>query len=428
MKRFISITILLFSFFLLYNADALAVGSANVPPMPNTLNPQFSAGSPEGLFYDSLRPYGEWVWVQPNGWCWYPYNMPIDWRPYTNGYWAYTDYGWTWCSDEPWGWACFHYGTWDFDISYGWLWCPGTIWSPAWVVWRCGGDWIGWAPCPTRFRWHEGRGFDLRGVDLDNIIPRHEFCFVDIDHFSDEHLRDRILPVERNVGAFHSTRASLNIDIEKGHIVNHLPVQGDLEKRLGHPIQRFQIVNSDTITFSRPLGKNNQIPVFRPDAAQLVARHNEIIKAMNKESAKVPAELVNRQEAERRALQEQHDARMRNLEAAHQQELNQTTNRANIEQLQKQHEQERAALQEETQRESQLLQNYHQRERNFSPPGDGQSRRFIVPSRQIPQCNRYPKWKTEELNAAVAQNNNVVMVTAAAAVAAAESVAAIKET
>lgn len=103
MKRFISITILLFSFFLLYNADALAVGSANVPPMPNTLNPQFSAGSPEGLFYDSLRPYGEWVWVQPNGWCWYPYNMPIDWRPYTNGYWAYTDYGWTWCSDEPWG-------------------------------------------------------------------------------------------------------------------------------------------------------------------------------------------------------------------------------------------------------------------------------------------------------------------------------------
>lgn len=92
--------------------------------------------------------------------------------------------------------------------------------------------------------------------------------------------------MERNVGAFHSTRASLNIDIEKGHIVNHLPVQGDLEKRLGHPIQRFQIVNSDTITFSRPLGKNNQIPVFRPDAAQLVARHNEIIKAMNKESAK----------------------------------------------------------------------------------------------------------------------------------------------
>jgi hypothetical protein len=59
-----------------------------------------------------------------------------------------TEYGWTWVSDWDWGWAPFHYGRWLTIGGYGWCWVPGTIWGPAWVSWRYGGGYAGWAPLP----------------------------------------------------------------------------------------------------------------------------------------------------------------------------------------------------------------------------------------------------------------------------------------
>ena len=47
-------------------------------------------------FYDSLSPYGEWIDVGDYGACWSPANVDPEWSPYTDGYWAYTDAGWTW--------------------------------------------------------------------------------------------------------------------------------------------------------------------------------------------------------------------------------------------------------------------------------------------------------------------------------------------
>src|SRR5262245_9806326 len=64
------------------------------PPIPDAA-PTNSAVT---MFYYSLAPYGEWLWVEPYGWVWSPNNVAPDWRPYTDGSWAYTDCGWTWVS------------------------------------------------------------------------------------------------------------------------------------------------------------------------------------------------------------------------------------------------------------------------------------------------------------------------------------------
>jgi len=97
-------------------------------------------------FYDQLAPYGTWVQDDYYGDVWIP-NVDQDFRPYaTNGYWAQTEYGNTWVSDYPWGWATFHYGRWHYDDYYGWEWIPGHHWAPAWVSWRHGGGYYGWAP------------------------------------------------------------------------------------------------------------------------------------------------------------------------------------------------------------------------------------------------------------------------------------------
>lgn len=43
-------------------------------------------------FHDALQPFGEWFKNPQYGWSWQPYNVSIDWRPYTQGHWIYTDY------------------------------------------------------------------------------------------------------------------------------------------------------------------------------------------------------------------------------------------------------------------------------------------------------------------------------------------------
>jgi len=93
-----------------------------------------------------LAAHGNWVQVGPYGRCWRPARVGLEWRPYCSGEWVWTDCGWYWSADEPWAWACYHYGGWVYDSSVGWVWVPDVVWAPAWVSWRVGGGHIGWAP------------------------------------------------------------------------------------------------------------------------------------------------------------------------------------------------------------------------------------------------------------------------------------------
>jgi len=102
------------------------------------------------VFYRELSPYGRWIRTVEFGMVWIP-RVGRDFHPYaTNGYWTMTNYGNTWVSNYSWGWGPFHYGRWYYDNSYGWAWIPGYEWAPAWVVWRSGGGYYGWAPMGPR--------------------------------------------------------------------------------------------------------------------------------------------------------------------------------------------------------------------------------------------------------------------------------------
>jgi hypothetical protein len=101
-------------------------------------------------FRIALEPYGAWRHHRRFGDVWIPVNRPRDWRPYTVGHWVYTDdYGWYWVTDDEeanWGWITYHYGRWYRDADYGWVWIPNDVWGPAWVDWRYGDQYVGWAP------------------------------------------------------------------------------------------------------------------------------------------------------------------------------------------------------------------------------------------------------------------------------------------
>ena len=72
-----------------------------------------------GMFYDSLSSYGSWFDTPDYGYVWQPVVVrDRTWRPYTRGRWVCSDHGWTWISDEPFGWATYHYGRWA--LVRGW--------------------------------------------------------------------------------------------------------------------------------------------------------------------------------------------------------------------------------------------------------------------------------------------------------------------
>jgi hypothetical protein len=102
-------------------------------------------------FQAALEPYGQWRQDPRWGVVWVPDGRPAGWRPYTVGHWVYTDdWGWFWISDDDeadWGWVTYHYGRWIHDRG-SWFWVPGDEWAPAWVNWRRGDSFVGWAPLP----------------------------------------------------------------------------------------------------------------------------------------------------------------------------------------------------------------------------------------------------------------------------------------
>ncbi len=162
-------------------------GSMNVGLFRATADLEVSVGvsiHSTAEFYEPLAPHGAWFEAGSYGRCWHPTGVAVDWRPYCDGYWEWTDCGWYWVSDEPWAWACYHYGSWIDDPNVGWCWVPDVEWAPAWVSWRIGGDYVGWAPCgprgvviaPSCFVFVEGRHFNER-VRPGNVIVNNTLIF-----------------------------------------------------------------------------------------------------------------------------------------------------------------------------------------------------------------------------------------------------------
>ena len=133
-------------------------------------------------FHTALNPHGSWLQHATLGWIWQPNVLAQirDWRPYAhNGRWLSTDQGWYWHSDEPWGWAVFHYGRWGHDLKLGWYWVPDTTWGPSWVTFRSEARHLGWAPLPP------GANFTRAGLSFRGQLVGLNYAFgLGLAHYS----------------------------------------------------------------------------------------------------------------------------------------------------------------------------------------------------------------------------------------------------
>jgi hypothetical protein len=197
------------------------------------------------FIYDNLSG-GNWIEVGGYGYGWQPDVAVSDpnWRPYSDGYWAYTDYGWTWISYEDFGWATYHYGRWANLADYGWVWFAESDleWGPAWVSWRTGGDYIGWAPLPPG-----GPGVVYEGqpigdnVDITFDIGPEYYNFCDVRFIGEPVLRERIFPPVQNVTYITNTVNVTNITVQNNVVYNYGPNFNVVNKYSSRPIQRLTI-------------------------------------------------------------------------------------------------------------------------------------------------------------------------------------------
>jgi uncharacterized protein DUF6600 len=205
-------------------------------------------------FYDNLSG-GNWIDVEGYGYGWQPDVAVNDqnWRPYADGYWAYTDDGWTWISYEDFGWATYHYGRWANLSDYGWIWFPGDDldWGPAWVSWRTGGDYVGWAPLPPRGAGvvYEGRPIGPQ-VDIEYDIGPEYYNFCEIRYIGEPVLRNYIAPRVQNVTYINNTVNVTNITVSNNVVYNYGPNYEVLSAQSARPIQRLNIERQSATNLS----------------------------------------------------------------------------------------------------------------------------------------------------------------------------------
>src|SRR5881398_2038773 len=206
------------------------------------------------FFYDNLSG-GNWIDVEGYGYGWQPDLAVNDqnWRPYADGYWAYTDDGWTWVSYEDFGWATYHYGRWANLTDYGWVWFPGEDldWGPAWVSWRTGGDYVGWAPLPPRGPGvvYEGRPIGPQ-VDIEFDIGPEYYNFCEVRYIGEPVLRSYIAPRVQNVTYINNTVNVTNITVQNNVVYNYGPNYEVLSAHSNRPIQRLSIERQSAANLS----------------------------------------------------------------------------------------------------------------------------------------------------------------------------------
>jgi hypothetical protein len=211
------------------------------------------------FFYDNVGSDGSWVEMADYGYCWQP-SVAVSnssWRPYSDGYWAYTDVGWTWVSYEDFGWATYHYGRWTRLRDRGWFWVPGREWGPAWVSWRTGGDYVGWAPLPPL-----GGGVDydnrpINGqVDVEFDIGPAYYNFVDVRYIGEPVLRERIFEPSLNVTYISQTVNVTNITYTNSTVYNYGPDYNTLNRYSTRPIRRMTLERDANVDLSAAVKSN----------------------------------------------------------------------------------------------------------------------------------------------------------------------------
>jgi len=326
-----------------------------------------------GYSYNYLSPYGTWVSMDPYGYVWCPRHMGYRWRPYSEGHWVWTDYGWTWIDDSDWGWIPFHYGRWGWDDDLGWYWVPGTVWGPAWVVWRSSDMYMGWAPIPP--------GVELRpGIDFAALsirVPGNFWIFIGGSHFLDPEIHPYVLPYERNVTIVNYTTIHNGFSFRGDRFINEGVGIDTVRRITRRDVPRYSLEDSRQPGRARIAGNTVQLyqPSFRgnPGARPKTALDREqarrelaparVFEPPAQASARSAESAIQKRQAEEKALlQKTQSQELKDAERRRADEEKRARNAADKAKIQKDYQARTSELQKQHQAERQQLNDRHKKD------------------------------------------------------------------
>jgi hypothetical protein len=255
-------------------------------------------------FYNSLSPYGSWVYITDYGWCWQPTIAVTHrgWRPYLHGgRWFHSDVGWYWHSDYSWGWAPFHYGRWYCAPRIGWVWTPDYVWGPSWVTWRRSRDYCGWAPLPPRSYVRPGFGFSYWGRDVGfnfSFGYSHDYyTFVPSRRFCDRRIVDHVVPTHNSVNIYKDSTVINNYIVGNNNtIINNGVGRDYVASHTRSEIPRVRVQDTPSasngrIAPDRLVRQGTENVVYRPQrpTPNLVAAHEAAVARTRTEIARPAA-------------------------------------------------------------------------------------------------------------------------------------------
>jgi hypothetical protein len=227
---------------------------------------RFAAAAPVSVsvsfFHEQLSPHGRWVTAASYGDVWIPSGVAAGWEPYVDGEWVYTDYGWTWMADDPWGDIPYHYGTWAWADPYGWCWVPGAIWAPAWVTWAYTDDYVGWAPVPPSFVL-TASGY----VGAPIVVASTRYVFVPTTRFVGVPVSTvRVAPAQNTTILARATKTT-RFQVSNGTVRTAGPPTARIEKATGRPVERVsaaRIKTPPTTLAAAGVSKGGRVHVVAP--------------------------------------------------------------------------------------------------------------------------------------------------------------------
>jgi hypothetical protein len=252
--------------------------------------PSGTAGASYDIFYDRLQSDGQWLNEPTYGPVWQPNVVSTDqnWRPYTDGRWVYTDRGWTWISNEKFGWATYHYGRWARLSERGWVWVPGNTWAPAWVSWRESDDYVGWAPLPPEAESEQDVKIEAWADNYYNIGPG-AYVFLKTADLANRSYRDFIASPHDDLELISRTKNVTNIYYGEAGVIENGPDYDRLVQDSNVKIDRYRL---NYIQENKPEAQFTA--TTRGDQLEVVAPASRLQRAATVEP-KISVSLANAQ-------------------------------------------------------------------------------------------------------------------------------------
>jgi hypothetical protein len=108
------------------------------------------------------------------------------------------------------------------------VWVPGRVWGPAWVAWRSGGGYYGWAPLGP-------------SISININFPSFYWTFVPQTYITSHHIYNHYIPSTQVVNLYHNTTVIKNNYRINNRVYVYGPKKQDIERVTNSQVAVYRV-------------------------------------------------------------------------------------------------------------------------------------------------------------------------------------------